>query len=185
MSQITKRALEASLKHLLLSKPLDKITVTDICEDCGISRMTFYYHFKDIYDLVEWVCLEDARVALDGKKTYDTWEEGYLRIFDAVLENKPFILNVYRCADREQVENYLYRLTYNLLDGVVEEKASGLSVRPEDKAFLANFYKYAFVGLMLDWIRQGMSEDPAKIVERVSLVMHENIPRALTRLAVK
>ena len=169
MSQITKRALEASLKHLLLSKPLDKITVTDICEDCGISRMTFYYHFRDIYDLVEWVCLEDARVALDGKKTYDTWEEGYLRIFDAVLENKPFILNVYRCADREQVENYLYRLT----------------VRPEDKAFLANFYKYAFVGLMLDWIRQGMSEDPAKIVERVSLVMHENIPRALTRLAVK
>ena len=150
MSQITKRALEASLKQLLLTKPLDKITVTDICEDCGISRMTFYYHFKDIYDLVEWVCLEDARVALDGKKTYDTWEEGYLRIFDAVLENKPFILNVYRCADREQVENYLYRLTYNLLDGVVEEKAAGLSVRPKDKAFLANFYKYAFVGLMLD-----------------------------------
>ena len=69
MSQITKRALEASLKHLLLSKPLDKITVTDICEDCGISRMTFYYHFRDIYDLVEWVCLEDARVALDGKKS--------------------------------------------------------------------------------------------------------------------
>ena len=41
MSQITKRALEASLKQLLLTKPLDKITVTDICEDCGISRMTF------------------------------------------------------------------------------------------------------------------------------------------------
>ena len=113
------------------------------------------------------------------------YSHGIVCIFDAVLENKPFILNVYRCADREQVENYLYRLTYDLLDGVVEEKAAGLSVRPEDKAFLANFYKYAFVGLMLDWIRQGMSEDPAKIVERVSLVMHENIPRALTRLAVK
>ena len=104
MSQITKRALEASLKQLLLTKPLDKITVTDICEDCGISRMTFYYHFKDIYDLVEWVCLEDARVALDGKKTYDTWEEGYLRIFDAVLENKPFILNeIGRASCRERV----------------------------------------------------------------------------------
>ena len=181
MSQITKRALEASLKHLLLTKPLDKITVTDICEDCGISRMTFYYHFKDIYDLVEWVCLEDARVALDGKKTYDTWEEGYLRIFDAVLENKPFILNVYRCADREQVENYLYRLTYNLLDGVVEEKAAGLSVRPEDKAFLANFYKYAFVGLMLDWIRKGMKEDPNAIMRDLSLLLQGNMRAALER----
>ena len=51
MSQITKRALEASLKHLLLQKPLHKITINDITEDCGINRMTFYYHFKDIYDL--------------------------------------------------------------------------------------------------------------------------------------
>ena len=54
MSQFTKRALEDSLKHLLLQKPLNKITINDIAEDCGINRMTFYYHFKDIYDLVEW-----------------------------------------------------------------------------------------------------------------------------------
>ena len=46
MSQTTKRALEASLKHLLLQKPLKKITINDIAEDCGISRMTFYYHFR-------------------------------------------------------------------------------------------------------------------------------------------
>ena len=75
MSQTTKRALEASLKHLLLQKPLDKITINDIAEDCGINRMTFYYHFKDIYDLVEWSCYEDASKALAGNKTYDTWQQ--------------------------------------------------------------------------------------------------------------
>ena len=69
MSQITKRALEQSLKNLLLQKPLNKITISDITEDCGISRMTFYYHFKDIYDLVEWACMEDAKKALEDKKT--------------------------------------------------------------------------------------------------------------------
>lgn len=47
----TKIALEASLMKLLLSKPIDKITINDLTVDCGISRMTFYYHFKDIYDL--------------------------------------------------------------------------------------------------------------------------------------
>ena len=67
MSQITKRALEQSLKNLLLKKPLTKITINDIAEDCGINRMTFYYHFKDIYDLVEWSCMEDARKALEEK----------------------------------------------------------------------------------------------------------------------
>lgn len=46
MSQITKRALEQSLKNLLLKKPLNKITISDITEDCGINRMTFYYHFR-------------------------------------------------------------------------------------------------------------------------------------------
>ena len=94
MSQTTKRALEASLKNLLLQKPLDKITVSDITEDCGISRMTFYYHFRDIYDLAEWSCAEDASKALADKKTYDTWQEGLLQIFESVRLNKPFIENV-------------------------------------------------------------------------------------------
>ena len=151
MSQITKRALEESLKRMLLKKPVNKITILDITEDCGISRMTFYYHFKDIYDLIEWSCVEDAAKALDGKKTYDTWQQGFLQIFQAVLENKPFIQNVYQSVSREQVENYLYTLTYRLLIGVVEEKAAGMDVRDTDKEFIANFYKFAFVGLMLDW----------------------------------
>ena len=60
MSEITKRALENALKTLLLKKPLNKITISDVTEECGVNRMTFYYHFKDIYDLVEWCCLEDA-----------------------------------------------------------------------------------------------------------------------------
>ena len=148
MSQVTKRALEQSLKNLLLKKPLNKITINDIAEDCGINRMTFYYHFKDIYDLMEWSCLEDARKALEEKKTHDTWQQGLLQIFNAVRENKPFIMNIYRCVDREQVEKYLKPLTDSLLMGVVEEQSSGLTVRQEDKEFIARVYSYVFVGLM-------------------------------------
>ena len=93
MSNATKTALEASLKNLLLHKKIDKITISDLTSDCGISRMAFYYHFKDIYDLVEWVCIEDGKRALQGKKTYDTWQEGILHVFEALLENKPIIQN--------------------------------------------------------------------------------------------
>lgn len=92
MSNTTKIALEDSLKRLLLRKPLDKITITDITTDCGISRMAFYYHFKDIYDLVEWCCVEDGTKVLQDKKTYDSWTEGLTQVFEAVLENKPFIM---------------------------------------------------------------------------------------------
>jgi probable dihydroxyacetone kinase regulator len=179
MSQTTKRALEASLKNLLLKKPLDKITINDIAEDCGINRMTFYYHFKDIYDLVEWSCVEDASKALAGKKTYDTWQQGFLQIFEMVLDNRPFIMNVYHSVSREHVENYLYKLTYDLMIGVVEEKSAGMQVRQEDKEFIADFYKFAFVGLMLDWIRKDMKEDPKLIVDRLSTLVHGNVTDAL------
>lgn len=179
MSQITKRAIEASLKNLLLKKPLNKITINDIAEDCGISRMTFYYHFKDIYDLVEWSCVEDAAKALQGKKTYNTWQEGVLNIFKAVLDNKTFIMNVYNSVSREQVERYLYKLTYDLLIGVVEEQSAGMTVRQEDKECIAHFYKYAFVGIMLDWIREGMKADPQEIVGSISIIIRGSIKNAL------
>ena len=184
MSQITKRAISASLKHLLLQKPLGKITINDIAEDCGINRMTFYYHFKDIYDLIEWTCVEDASRALEGKKTYDTWQQGLLQIFEAVLDNKPFIMNVYRSVSREQVETYLYKLTYELLIGVVRGKAAGMSVREEDMDFIATVYQYAFVGLMLDWIKNDMKGEPEVIVDRLAQVMHGNVTAALERLRI-
>ncbi len=184
MSDLTKRALEQSLKNLLLQKPLHKITISDIADDCGINRMTFYYHFKDIYDLIEWSCEEDARKALEGKKTYDTWQQGLLQIFEAVQENKAFILNVYRSVSREQVENYLYKLTYQLLIGVVHEQVAGMSVREEDQDFIATVYKYAFVGLMLDWIKNDMKADPALLVDRLAAVIHGNVAAALERLRI-
>lgn len=181
MSQVTKRALEQSLKNLLLKKPLTKITVSDIADDCGINRMTFYYHFKDIYDLVEWSCLEDAKRALDEKKTYDTWQQGLLQIFEAVQQNKPFILNVYRCVHREQVEKYLQPLVDELLIGVIEEKASGMTVRDEDKQFIAQAYGYMFIGLMLDWIKDNMREDPRQIADRLSRLIKGSLSAALSR----
>ena len=181
MSQITKRALEQSLKNLLLKKPLTKITINDIAEDCGINRMTFYYHFKDIYDLVEWSCLEDARKALEEKKTYETWRQGFIQLFEAVRENRPFIMNVYRCVHREQVEKYLKPLVDSLLLGVINEEAAGMTVRDEDKAFIAQVYSYAFVGLMLDWIRDDMREDPEALVGRLALVLKGSVSQALGR----
>ena len=181
MSQVTKRALEQSLKNLLLKKPLTKITISDITEDCGINRMTFYYHFKDIYDLVEWACLEDAKRALDEKKTYDTGQQGLLQIFEAVQENKPFILNVYRCVHREQVEKYLQPLVDQLMLDVIQEESASMMIREEDKQFIAKIYAYIFIGVMLDWIKDDMREAPQEIVARLVKLLRGSVTAALRR----
>lgn len=179
MPNATKAALEESLKRLLLKKPLDKITITDLTTDCGISRMAFYYHFKDIYDLVEWSCVEDGTKALQGKKTSESWTEGLTQVFEAVLENKPFIMNVYRNVDRERIENYLFKLTYDLIAGVVEEKSKGLDLSDEDKKFIANFYKYGFVGIMFEWIQAGMKEDIEELVNKMSLTLRNTVTTSI------
>ena len=74
---------------------------------------------------------------------------------------------MYRSVKREQVENYLYSLTYQLIEGVVEEQSENLMVTEEQKKFIADFYKYSFVGVMLDWIKRGMKEAPEEIANMV------------------
>lgn len=179
MANTTKLALEASLKELLRTKPIDKITINDLTEHCGISRMTFYYHFKDIYDLVEWICLEDGKRALQDKKTYDTWQDGIAQIFEVVLENKAFIMNVYHAIAREKIEHFLYKLTYELIVNVVEEKCREIEISEEEKHFIADFYKYGFVGIMLEWIDKGMHEDYHKIVRMMGTTLEGNITHAI------
>ena len=83
------------------------------------------------------------------------------------------------------MERFLYQLTYGLIRGVVEEQSQGTTVSEEDKSFIAEFYKYSFVGVMLDWIRQGMSEDYRTIVRKVSATMHGNIANAIENFAAE
>ncbi len=171
MSDITKRAMSAALKNLLKEKKLNKITVQDIADECGINRQTFYYHFQDIYDLVEWTCIEDTEKVIKENRTYDTWQEGFLSVFDLAKKDKTFIDNIYRSVSLEMLEQYLYRLVYPLLKNVVDEKANGQTVREENKKYIADFYKYAFVGVLLEWIRNDMAESPGQIVDRVSRIV--------------
>ena len=116
-----KAVIAGTYLQLVQHGNVDKITVKALIDACHISRQTFYYHFRDIYDLVEWACQEDARRILDGKRTYTTWQEGFRRILDGLIDNRPFILNVYRSVRREQVETFLFQVTHGLLMGVVEE----------------------------------------------------------------
>ena len=181
MSQTTKRALEASFKKLLLEKPLNKITINDITEDCGVNRMTFYYHFKDIYDLVDWIMVEDAAKALEGRQSFENWTDAFLDILHQVQDNKVLVMNVYRSVSREQLEQYLYKLLDSMLRDFVDRSAQGFTVQDSDKQFIIDFYKYGFVGLALEWIRRDMKADPAIMAERLNTIMQGDLKRALQR----
>ena len=112
-------------------------------------------------------------------KTYDTWQEGFLAIFHLLKKDEPFVVNIYHNAPRGYIYRYLYKVTYQLIYNVLEEKAADMVVREEDKAFIADFYKYGFVGLVLEWIDKGMKEDPKQIIERLNALIQGSFAHAL------
>lgn len=185
MSQTTKNALAASLKKLLTHKTLDNITVKDIVDDCGVQRQTFYYHFQDIYALIEWIYICEVTKAINDQRTHSTWNKGFYDLFQYILANKSFVLNTYRSINRETLEKYLYEGTYVLLFGVVQEQSDGLHVSEHDKRFITNFYKYSFAGILLDWVNSGMKEDPKKIIDNIDLIISGTIRKALVKFSEK
>ena len=171
ISNRTKLQLEDAFKELLLEKTFHKITIKDLTDKCHISRMAFYYHFQDLYDLTEWILIEDARKALNEKKDYAHWKEGLSNIFEAVYINKPFILNVYHDISRYKIEKILFKLVHELIESVVEERSKDFLILNQQKDFIAHFYKYGFVGVMLDWIDSGMDEDYQMILDDLEMTV--------------
>ena len=181
-SSTTKKAIAYAFKELLLEKPISKITVQDISELFEINRQTFYYHFQDIVDLVEWICIEDADKNLKEKGKFNSWQENFLSIFETIKKDKPFIINICRSVPLDILINYLYKLVYPLIYDVVNDKAKDKVVREEDKVFIANFYKYALVSEVLEWIKNDMKEDPQVIVNKISILLKGTIDQALNNL---
>ena len=170
MTCVTKKALKESLKKLALKKPVNRITIAELTEHCGINRMTFYYHFQDIYDLVEWSIIDGVTIALEDKKTYDTWKQGFRQVLQIFLDNRDIVCSVYNSVNLEEIQKYLYSVMNDLLLDVINEISEGRNLEQIEKQAIADFYKYAFIGKLTNWFRKGMREDPDVIVEQLSLI---------------
>lgn len=112
MATSTKESLGNALKKMLTIKPIDKITVKDLVEECGVNRQTFYYHFDDVYDLLEWVFEEDANRTLPQEILYENWRKNVLTFFHYLYNNN--LNGKQHCNQRcksQQPQKYRYRNT--------------------------------------------------------------------------
>lgn len=174
MSDITQRALAASLMQLLEQTPLDKIRIKDIVKGCGLNRNTFYYHFQDVYSLLDWIFQKEyERLALLHETT--SWEDTFIAASEYLLEHKKTIYHIYNSINRENLDNYLYQIMNDIMMDYVKEQAQGFKINPELLQSIAMFYKYAIVGLILDWIRTGMKEEPVAILNNLTQICNGHV----------
>ena len=178
----TKTALAASLKKLLHKNTLDKITVKDIVDDCGVNRQTFYYHFKDIYDLMEWIFAEEARNLL-LRRHPSSQEEYFSDIFKYLHENRTLVANAYNSVSREHLEQYLFNLIHPLMNDFAARYAEGLIIDKEDFDFVVNMYSAGFIFLAFMWIHHSMDTDYSQDIHRFCVMLDGSMENALKKFA--
>lgn len=178
MSDLTKQALIASFKKLLETEPFDKITISDITNDCGLSRQTFYYHFRDIFDMIRWIYNSESLNEIGGRGGYGTWQDKIRELFDYTLNNKSLILGTFNSKCRNDLVGYYMDVSIRKISDIVEMKSDG-DIAEKDKKFIASVYAYAFVGIMVDWISDGMKESSEEMVDRIYKIVMSNFDRTL------
>ena len=165
-SLITKKAIAQCLKNLAAEKSFLKISIGDITAACGLNRQTFYYHFQDKYELLDWIYYEECFVPILDGITFDNWHLRIKQLLDTLKKEKVFYSNVIKNAG-EGFSNYLYSITSTLFEeaaAVLDEE--GL-VNGEEKKFIGSFYAYGICGVVMQWVTDGMKEQTDEVAQRL------------------
>ncbi len=185
MQQFTKRAIMETFIELLNEKPLNKITVKEIVDHCGINRNTFYYHFEDIQDLLVYVLDTEAEKVITEHSSVESLEEGFIAAARFALENKRATYHIYNSVSREDLERYLNRVAREVLermaDRLIEELPERERITKEDQEMVIAFYKCGLVGMITEWLSIGMKTPPEDMIRRLGALLRGSLKEVLRK----
>jgi len=183
MASFTRKAIMESFIKLLNEKPLSKITVKEIVDDCGINRNSFYYHFQDIPSLVVEMLQEEADRIIQGNGKRESFEECLMEAIEFALKNRQAALNLYNSGNREAYQHYLNRIVRHIVKEYLKKATEGIPVKSEDFDLMVDFYKNIFKGIIIDWMDDGMRHDIMKPAARLLYLYEGSTKRAFLRSA--
>ena len=169
----TKRALADSLKKAMKSKPFSKITVSEIIQDCGVNRKTFYYHFEDIFALLKWMFEEEAFEVIKNFDLLIHYEEAIRFVMNYVDENDYIISCAYDSIGRDEMKRFFYTDFVGVATAVIEAAQEKLHIKidPDFQAFAAKFYTEAIAGILLDWVKEKDKSDREKVIRYMTALI--------------
>lgn len=174
-SNITKKALAQSLKELGATKILDKITVADITDHCGVNRQTFYYHFNDKYELLSWIYNQDLFIPLTQDLTFENWVEKLIGLFKYMKQQKAFFMNTIKSSNNFFAE-YSNKIFAELFVKAIAELDLYQHLDDKEQDIYARFFAYGLTGVIVDWALKGMKEnedDLAILLQKMILQTEE------------
>ena len=184
MPNAMKYALAQSLKKLLSTRKLDKITVKDIVEDCGVNRQTFYYYFRDIYDLLEWNFCDATERLIRSGLDHGDWRSGVKAVTEYLQENRTLVWNAYHSISHESVSEFLKRTLRPHILSAVREEAKGLEWEPcqENVDFVADIFTLTAAGIVMEWIGTQRMEGTEERLNELFTAMDGSVSLMLRNL---
>lgn len=174
-ANITKKELAESLKKLASKRLFEQVTVGDIVKECGVNRQTFYYHFSDKYELLDWIYYNETFVPLTADITFGNWDEKLYALLRIMRENKAFYMNTIKCSDNF-FEEYLLKMLTTLFETAVEDLDARGQLTPEKKRMASKIFAYGLTGVVIEWAMGGMKADEKLIAENMKELV-DNIER--------
>lgn len=179
-SNITKRALASALKDLMNEKPFAKISVADICEKCDMSRKSFYYHFKDKYDLVNWIFDIEFITMITQNVECTDWDF-FEELCNYLYKNKDF----YRKALKIEGQNSFKEHFSGLLSSVVAEKLKVIFTGSEIQNFHVNFFTDGFVCAIERWISEKDCMPPDEFISLVNSCIKQTAIKVCKKIDIE
>lgn len=167
MANFTRDAIKESFVKLLNKKPVNKITVKDIAQECGINRNSFYYHFSDIPTLLEEIFTEEVQRLINSERPCACIYEQLIYAIQFAVENESAIYNIYNSANRELFENYLDRISQKAVSDYIDVVSRDFNIKNEDKKVLVLYYKCMIIGFVIDWLGSQMQYNICEKLRRV------------------
>ena len=181
LSYNRKKQMAESLKKLMARKPLQKITIQEIADDCSMNRYTFYYHFKDIYDLLAWMFQEEALSLIRRSDNCLTWQDGFQLFLRTIRENKAVCKCALDSLGQEALRNMFYQEVTHLMDLFLADVKGKHQISEEYQSFLGNFYIAALSGIVMEWVRRDMDLSEETMMTYLRLTLENQIEEAFLR----
>lgn len=173
----TKSLIADSFKKLMLEYSFDKITIKMITDEASLIRPSFYNHFADKYELLEWICYKDifegATLLIDNKM----YNESILFILNRIENNKDFYIKAVKIEGQNSFESIMYKFLLKIFEelfsilNIEEMNFEGILTASE----IANYYSRGLTFFLITWLKKGVQVPAHKLAEKYYLLLSNSL----------
>ncbi|MDD7542879.1 MAG: TetR/AcrR family transcriptional regulator [Peptoniphilaceae bacterium] len=185
MANFTKKAIRDSFIQLLNEKPLSRITVRDIVEDCNVNRNTFYYYYQDIPQLLESVIDEEAERIIREHPSMESIEECLTTAIEFIQQNRRAVLHIFQSSNRDIYEQYQWRVCNHVVTTYIDRIFHGRSVSPDDRRLIIDYTMCLCFGFIYAWLDSGMQDDIVSRFHRMCELKQGEVERMIAKCEIK